>query len=953
MIGRAVLLGSLALTPSLARAQSADLELIQTVSTNTVVPGKSVTFTMNNSAFRAAAGTVTLPAFTNPDPIVLPGGDPLDPGPGSTYPSVVQVSGLTNGVVKATITVRSISHTWPDDIDLLLVGPQAQTVLLMSDCGLDNGATGVTITFDDAAAQSVPLGDPGISSGTFRPTNDGSLDDLPPPAPQRPFGSALSIFKDSNPNGTWALYAADDQPENSGFIADGWSLTLTVGDPIADLALTQVGPTAPVFVGSNLTYTITVTNRGPAITTALVQDALPASQSFVSANTTLGSCAHNAGTVTCDLGNLLVGQGARITLVVSPISGATSTNVVTVTGNGLDQDAGNNTASVVTTSIGTSDVAVNFASPASAVLTQVTVYWVVVTNNGPEAADGVTVTNLLPAGFTLLAALPSQGTCSSQPAQLSCSLGRVEAGASATVRVSVRPDALGMFTNVASIATSGRDPAGGNDTAQIAVEVVPGADLAVNALAPTTNVIVGDDVVSVFSITNRGPSSASVQFSDPLPGGFSFTSATTTHGSCTNAGGSVNCNLGTLLSSETATIAVVHRTLLSGILNNTGTATGTPGDPNPVDNSASVTATVAPTADLDLTVTDVSDPAWLGENLSYRMAVTNRGASTATAIVLTNVFPSSFTFIALGSTLGACVRTNNEIRCTLGSLNPGSGALVNLTVRPTIIGLYTNATSVMAAETDPVPQNNLFLQPTRVITSSGSFDSPAPITIPEFGAASAYPSTIFVSGLTSVVSQLRVTITNLNHTYPDDLDLLLVGPQGQSVLLMSDAGGEFPLGNTSFTFDDAAPNFLPDSSQIISGVYRPTNYEINPDTFAAPAPAGTYSTNLAVFRHTDPNGVWMLYIMDDAAKDSGSLLGRWGLTFYITSVTIQTITHSGTNVTLSFTTDTDTSYLVEYKNDLNDAVWTSLQSVAGNGGVVAVTDTSALPPMRFYRVRME
>jgi hypothetical protein len=45
-----------------------------------------------------------------------------------------------------------------------------------------------------------------------------------------------------------------------------------------------------------------------------------------------------------------------------------------------------------------------------------------------------------------------------------------------------------------------------------------------------------------------------------------------------------------------------------------------------------------------------------------------------------------------------------------------------------------------------------------------------------------------VSGLTAAVSQLRVTLTNLNHSYSDDLDLLLVGPQGQSVLLMSDAG---------------------------------------------------------------------------------------------------------------------------------------------------------------------
>jgi uncharacterized repeat protein (TIGR01451 family) len=257
----------------------------------------------------------------------------------------------------------------------------------MSDCGLDNSVADVTITFDDNAGQRLPDGDPGFSSGSFEPTNYGSLDNLPAPAPSRPFGTALSVFKDSNPNGTWSLYVVDDQalPEVAGFISDGWTLNLTVADPIADLALTQSGPTTPIFVGSNLTYTITVTNRGPAITTALVQDPLPASQSFVSAVPTVGSCTHSAGTVTCDLGNLLVGQGARITLVVSPISGATSTNIVTVAGNQLDQNPSNNVSGFVTSSIGLSDIAVGFGTASNvALLGQPALYSVVVTNHGPN-----------------------------------------------------------------------------------------------------------------------------------------------------------------------------------------------------------------------------------------------------------------------------------------------------------------------------------------------------------------------------------------------------------------------------------------------------------------------------------------------------------------------------------------------------------------------------------------
>jgi uncharacterized repeat protein (TIGR01451 family) len=139
-----------------------------------------------------------------------------------------------------------------------------------------------------------------------------------------------------------------------------------------------------------------------------------------------------------------------------------------------------------------------------------------------------------------------------------------------------------------------------------------------------------------------------------------------------------------------------------------------------------------------LIVTDISDPAWLGENLLYRMVITNRGLSAASSIALANTFPANFTFIALGNTQGGCTRTNNEIHCALGSLPPGASATVNLTVRPTVIGLYTNITSVMRG-TRPAPGNNSSAQQTKVITGSGTFRSPMPITISEFDRPTRIP----------------------------------------------------------------------------------------------------------------------------------------------------------------------------------------------------------------------
>src|SRR6185295_14219742 len=104
------------------------------------------------------------------------------------------------------------------------------------------------------------------------------------------------------------------------------------------------------------------------------------------------------------------------------------------------------------------------------------------------------------------------------------------------------------------------------------------------------------------------------------------------------------------------------------------------------------------------------------------------------------------------------------------------------------------------------------------------------INIPGNGSASPYPSKIVVAGLPSNPSKVTVTLKGLSHTYPDDLDILLVGPGGQKVILMSDAGGGNGMNNVTLTFDDAAASNLPDSSAIVSGSYKPTDF-VTGDTF--------------------------------------------------------------------------------------------------------------------------
>ena len=165
-----------------------------------------------------------------------------------------------------------------------------------------------------------------------------------------------------------------------------------------------------------------------------------------------------------------------------------------------------------------------------------------------------------------------------------------------------------------------------------------------------------------------------------------------------------------------------------------------------------------------------------------------------------------------------------------------------------------------------------------VTAPAAQFCNGAAITIPDSGAATPYPSTINVSGLTGLVSKVTVTLTGMNHTFPDDVDILLVSPSGKSVLLMSDTGGSLDLVNVNLTFDDAAASQLPDGTQIVSGTFKPSNYGSG-DTFPAPAPASSVATpyggTMGNFNGTNPNGDWNLFVVDDLGGDMGSISGGW------------------------------------------------------------------------------
>jgi len=166
--------------------------------------------------------------FTDTRVINIQDSPPSPPpaAPAKPNPSSITVE-VPGRVTNVTVTLNSLRHVNPDDIDILLVGPQGQNALIMSDVGGTADANDLTITLDDAAAS--PLVDAGpLGNGTFQPydVNDGS-DDSPAAALKPLGGSALSIFNGTNPNGEWKLYVMDDNGPVSGSISGGWNLNIT------------------------------------------------------------------------------------------------------------------------------------------------------------------------------------------------------------------------------------------------------------------------------------------------------------------------------------------------------------------------------------------------------------------------------------------------------------------------------------------------------------------------------------------------------------------------------------------------------------------------------------------------------------------------------------------------------------------------------------------------------
>jgi uncharacterized repeat protein (TIGR01451 family) len=475
----------------------------------------------------------------------------------------------------------------------------------------------------------------------------------------------------------------------------------------ADLSVTKVDTPDPVTAGTNLTYTITVTNAGPSdAATVSLSDTLPTGTRFVSLSPPGGwSCTTPAvgadGTVSCSISSLGVGS-AIFTLTVAVHSatnpGTVLSNTATVSSATSDPNPDNESDTATTTVEASADLTVEKSAPSSVLIGGKILYLIEISSNGPSAAYDVTMNDALPAGTTFVSVQPS-GSCTTPPVGMggtvSCSgLIAGTTGTDITLEVKVNSDVAPgtVLSNTVIVSSPTPDPNPGNESDTATTIVEETADLSVTKVDNPDPVAPAANLVYTITVNNSGPNAATgVHFVDPLPPGTTFVSLSAPAGwSCftppVGTNDSLSCSISSLgLGSAvfTLTVAVDAGVAPGTQLLNTaaGFAENDVGEDN---DSDSATTTVAALPSLSVTKTDNPDPVLAGANLTFTITVTNPGPD-GQDVGLSDPLLDHVTFQSLSAPPGWTCMTptvgmNGMVSCFNPSFAPGS-AVFTLTVK--------------------------------------------------------------------------------------------------------------------------------------------------------------------------------------------------------------------------------------------------------------------------------
>ena len=781
--------------------QAADIQVTQGVSSATPNYGTTVTFTVtakDNGPNNATGVTVgdLLPAgltFVSATPSGV-----------TTYNSATglwTIGNLNNGVSATLQIVAAVNSCTPvsnvatrsasnpvdvnaaNDSATSTVTPQAADIAVSMAVSNPNPNLGSQTTFTITATNNGPNAGTGVTVTDLLPAGLAFFSATPSGATTYNSGTGLWTIGNLANGASATLTLVATAASTSGVTntasrsggappdcnAANNSASQTVTGQQADIQVTQAVSNATPLYGSNTTFTVTVTNLGPSTATGVnVTDLLPVGLSLVTA-TPSGATTYVPGTGLWTIGSLASAASATLQLLVTDNSAGTLTNTATKSAeNQPDPVSANDSASQSATGQA-ADIGVSMAvSTATPNLGANTVFTVTVINNGPIAATGVQVTDLLPAGLAFVSGNPSQGTYTSGSGLWN--IGNLAVGASVTLLLTATDNSTSALINTASrSAGSPPDHVPANNSAS---QTVTGqqADIAITNTVSNANPSVNSNVTFTVTATNAGPSNATgVQVTDLLPAGFTFVSATPSAGSYTP--GSGLWNIGAIAAGAAPTLLLVATVTAAGA--HTDTATKFAED-QPDPNAANDTATASingQAADIGVAMTASTNFPALNGTVTFTVTATNNGPNNATGVQVTDLLPAGLTFVS-ATPSGATTYASGTGVWNIGNLANGAAATLTLTATNTQTGGVTNtATRIASAPADLNSANDSASQ-----ALAGQADIQVTQTVsnatPDLGTNTTFTVTVTNAG---PVTATGVAVTDL---LPAGLALVTATPSG-------------------------------------------------------------------------------------------------------------------------------------------------------------------------------
>jgi uncharacterized repeat protein (TIGR01451 family) len=517
---------------------------------------------------------------------------------------------------------------------------------------------------------------------------------------------------------TGVVTPTDDTPDNN---------TSSVTNPVLhapDLAVLKQGPAGPVEPGTELSYTITVTNNGNAdATSVVVNDAIPTGTTLDTLTATGWTCV-GAG-ISCTLNAALAPDASASMTVVLDLAAdylpATVVNTAIVSP--TDATPEDNTSTVTTPVSHAPDLAVVKTGPASVVEGSTITWTIEVTNNGDAAATSVVVTDAIPAGLTPGTVSAAGWTCTGT-ASLSCTLnsslaidGKASFTVSAGVPVGYVPSTI---SNTAVVGPPDETPEDNTSTVETDVTA---PDLEVVKTGPDS-VAVGSSISWSITVTNNGNAPAtSVVLTDELPAGLTPGTVTAAGWTCSGTT-SLSCTLDSALAPDGSASLTVTAGVPAGYVPDSvsNTAMVGPTDETPEDNT-STTVTDVTRPDLAVVKTGPASVV-AGTAITWTITVTNNGNATANSVVVTDDLPAGLTPGTVTAAGWTCAGTTS-LSCALDTALAPDGTASFTVTAGVPAGYVPNAVTntAVVGPPDTTPEDNtstVTTTVTRPIQTGGS-----------------------------------------------------------------------------------------------------------------------------------------------------------------------------------------------------------------------------------------